>query len=510
MTPAIPISEALSDQHLLGAALGDIASWQTWRVILKAAFAEGLSDEERALFALVAGDRAPPSRRVTELWAGPIGRRSGKSRMAAAVACHIAALTDHRARLVPGEIGVVAVIAASREQAGVVFNYVRGFLQASPLLAGQIASIGKDEITLRDDICISITTNSFRIARGMTLLAVVGDEVSYWRDESSALADVETYRAVLPSLVASGGLFVGISTGYRRAGLLFEKHRDCFGRDDADVLVVSGATEQFNPTIDPALIAKAREQDPESAEAEWDGGFRRDLAAFLSDHDIDAAVDHDRPMELGPRGLSYKAFADPSGGRHDAYTLAIGHYEGGDSSGRFVLDVVRGAPSPCDPQETTRAFADLLKQYDLSVVTGDNFSAEWVASAFRDCGITYQRSERAKSALYLEAQTLFARGAIMLPDHPTLLRELRLLERRTHRSGKDTVDHGQRGRDDYANAVLGCAAHCMTGGPENLDWIDGGADRASYGAVSMSDKAEFARAQLHAHVNAGRPGWSWF
>jgi hypothetical protein len=229
---------------------------------------EALTDAERALFALVAGGRAPPSKRVRELWAGPIGRRSGKSRMAAAIAVHTAALTDHRARLVPGEIGTVAVIAASREQASTVFNYVRGFLLASPLLAGQVESIGRDEIMLRGDICISVVTNSFRMARGMTLLAVIGDEVSYWRSEDSATPDLETFRAVLPSLVASGGMWVGISTGYRRAGLLFQKHRDHFGHDGDDVLVVSGATERFNPTIDPALIAKAREQDPEAAEAE--------------------------------------------------------------------------------------------------------------------------------------------------------------------------------------------------------------------------------------------------
>ena len=110
----------------------------------------------------------------------------------------------------------------------------------------------------------------------------IGDEVSLLeRLDSSAQPDIETYRAVMPSLVASGGLWVGISTGYRRAGLLFEKHRDHFGRDDDDVLCVSGPTEVFNPTIDAALINKAREQDPESSEAEWGGGFRRDLAAFL-------------------------------------------------------------------------------------------------------------------------------------------------------------------------------------------------------------------------------------
>ena len=64
MMPAIPIAEALVDPNLLGSALGDGTSWQTWRTVLKAAFAEVLDVEERALFALVAGGRALPSRRV--------------------------------------------------------------------------------------------------------------------------------------------------------------------------------------------------------------------------------------------------------------------------------------------------------------------------------------------------------------------------------------------------------------------------------------------------------------
>jgi hypothetical protein len=44
---------------------------------------------------------------------------------------------------------------------------------------------------------------------------------------------------------------------------------------------------------------------------------------------------------------------------------------------------------------------------------------------------------------------------VSIPDHKRLLRELRLLERHTHRSGRDTVDHGKNGSDDYANAVAG-------------------------------------------------------
>jgi hypothetical protein len=61
-----------------------------------------------------------------------------------------------------------------------------------------------------------------------------------------------------------------------------------------------------------------------------------------------------------------------------------------------------------------------------------------------------------KSALYLEAVPLFARGLVSLPNQQQLLRELRLLERRTHRRGRDSVDHGSGGSDDFANALCVC------------------------------------------------------
>src|ERR1017187_6639173 len=77
------------------------------------------------------------------------------------------------------------------------------------------------------------------------------------------------------------------------------------------------------------------------AASEWDGGFRDDIASFLDDALIDAAIMHDRPLELPPRShpYFYRAFTDSAGGTgRDAYTLAIAHKEGE----RYVIDVVRG------------------------------------------------------------------------------------------------------------------------------------------------------------------------
>jgi len=140
-----------------------------------------------------------------------------------------------------------------------------------------------------------------------------------------------------------------------------------------------------------------------------------------------------------------------SGGRGDAYTCAIGHKE----DQNLVIDVIRGAQPPFDPQEVTKQYAALLKQYCIGEVTGDFYGPEWVAACWQSCGVRYIRSELNKSAIYLEALPLLARGLVRLPNHPRLLRELRLLERHTHRSGRDTVDHGRNGSDDFATSCCG-------------------------------------------------------
>ena len=458
----LSIDAALRDRNLLSAALDDFVTWRTWLVMLRAAFGLPLDNEERQVFAQVAGNRAPPGRRVRELWC-IVGRRGGKSRMAAALAVFLALFTRHT--LAQGERGMVLVLAASVEQAKVVFSYAKAFITSSPVLAKEIEEATRDEIRLKNGVIIGIHAASFRTVRGRTLLAVIFDEVAFWRDETSAMPDVETYRAVLPSLATTDGMLIGISTPYRKIGLLYQKHRDYFGADDADTLVVQGHSRRFNPSLTDAVIAAQRQADPTAAGAEWDAEFRADIAAFLDDTTVDAAIDHGRPLELPPRpGLSYRAFVDASGGRHDAYTIAVGHRR----DGRFVIDAIRGHGAPFDPGAVTAEFAVLAKQYRCAEVTGDFYAAGWTEGAWRDHGLRYLRADAPKSEIYLAVLPLFTRGLVSLPDHQRFGRELRLLERHTHRSGRDTVDHGKSGSDDHANAVCGCL-RLLT---KRLGWLD--------------------------------------
>jgi hypothetical protein len=355
-------------------------------------------------------------------------------------------------RLAPGETGVVACISPTRAQASVIMGYCRGFLESSAALRAEVASVADDEIALRNGNVITTLAADYRSLRGRTLICALLDEAAFLRSETSSTPDIETARALLPGLSTTGGMLVILSSPYRRAGLLFERHRAYFGRDDGDVLVVAGASELFNPTLDREVIARARQADPDAARAEWDGLFRDDISSFLSDDLIEAAVVRGRPLELPPReGTKYHGFVDASAGRHDAFTICIMHREGE----RLVADVVRGHKPPFNPSTVAAEFAVLALEYRVGELVGDNYAPGWVEGAFRAAGCRYARSPLTRSELYLEGLPSFVRGLVQIPEHPVLIRELRLLERRTSRAGKDVVDHGAGGSDDYANVVFG-------------------------------------------------------
>jgi hypothetical protein len=117
---------------------------------------------------------------------------------------------------------------------------MKAFIESSPILSRQIDRILADEIRLTNGVTIAVHPASFRSVRGRTLVGCIFDESAFWRDETSAEPDIEVYRAVLPALMSAQGTLVGISSPYRRLGLLYAKHRDFYGMNDPNVLVGAG------------------------------------------------------------------------------------------------------------------------------------------------------------------------------------------------------------------------------------------------------------------------------
>jgi hypothetical protein len=153
----------------------------------------------------------------------------------------------------------------------------------------------------------------------------------------------------------------------------------------------------------------------------------------------------------------YHAFCDPSGGSSDSFTLAIGHKD--LATKVMIVDAVREVKPPFSPEQVTIEFAQLLKSYGVGKVISDKYGGEWPKELFSRHGIRFEQSARPKSDLYLELLSAINSRRVALLDNARLISQLVGLERRTARSGRDSIDHAPGAKDDVVNAVAGlCAA----------------------------------------------------
>jgi hypothetical protein len=460
----VTLLDALDDLALFGSAFPDAESWEAWRAFLAAVFGLPMTEEQAALYRRHTGRHTPPTSPAREVWA-ICGRRAGKSRIASLLAVFVAAFRDYTGLLAPGEKATVAVIAADRQQARVVFRYIVGLLNAVPMLRALVVRQTANAIELRGDVVIEVHTCSYRSTRGYSFAVVICDETAFWRSEDSASPDVEVLNAVRPGLTTlPGSMLIAISSPYSRRGALWQAFRQHYGKDGDPVLVWKADTRSMNPTVSADVVEQALAEDEPAARAEWLAEFRSDLEAFVSREAIEACTVPGRVGLPPTNGNWYFGFCDPSGGGGDAFTLAISHQEDRNGSRVAVLDYLVERRPPFSPDAVVEEYAQALKAYRLSRVVADHYAGRWVVDAFGKHGISCEQNAEPKSVLYGNLLPLLNSGRCELLDLPRLHAQLLGLERRTARGGRDTIDHAPGSHDDLANAAAGALLGQQGGG----------------------------------------------
>jgi hypothetical protein len=391
------------------------------------------------------------------------GRGSGKSRIVALLACFFA---SREYRRVPGESIFIGIFAPDRKAASITHRYVVGLLKSVPALAALIVAEQKDSIELSNGVIIEVITASIAAPRGRAYALAICEEAAFLPTDDSANPDVELLRAVRPALArVPGSLLAVVSSPYARKGVLWHAWMKYHDQPDSDVVLVQAATRDLNPTFDTRAIEKALEEDPASAGAEYLAQFRADVESYVS-HDVVVAATITGRHELPPvADLTYTATVDPSGGRSDSFTLAVGHRDGAC----VVIDALRETRPDFSPAAVVTEFAALLRAYGVKTVWGDKYAGEFPRELFREHGIDYELLPKSKSECYVDALALLNSRRIALLDHPRANRQLVSLERTPGRGGKDTIDHPRGSHDDLANVICALAVQ-LTAGPIAFDW----------------------------------------
>jgi hypothetical protein len=447
------ILRAIDDPAVFGQHFHNSDTWTAWRAFLAALFALPMNESERRIYRRCTGRKNPPKNALNECWL-VIGRRGGKSFVLALIAVFLACFRDWRPYLGPGERCTIMIIAADRKQARVIMRYVVGLLQSVPMLSGIIESEAQESVSLTNRVTVEVHTASFRTVRGYAICAALCDEAAFWPTDESANPDTEIIAALRPAMATiPGSILLCASSPYSRRGALWEAHRTHYGKDGDPILVWQSPTRVMNPTVPQEIIDQALVDDPAHAQAEWMAQFRSDIEAFVSREAVEAVINRGVLERPPVQGVRYYGFVDPSGGSADAFTMAIGHKD--KTKDAAVLDCVREVKPPFSPESVVAEFALLLRSYGISRVRGDRYAGEWPREQFRKRNIEYFPSEKPRSDLYLDLLPAINSGRVDLLDIDRLTAQLCALERRTARSGRDSIDHPPGGHDDLANSVAG-------------------------------------------------------
>jgi len=465
---------------------------------------------------LEAVDRGP---RV-HIWA--LGRRSGKTTLAALVCLHAALLRpDLDERVRRGERRYAVGVATNLSQARLLVNAARSILERSPLLAPLMVGATEDELTFELPSGARTALRAFpcssRGGRGWPISTLVLDEFAHHiSDETEGYQTAaRVWEALVPATAQFGDAarILAASTPFGREGVFAELFQRASSGELPDAVAQQLPTADVNPEIDEAFLERERLRDPEGFAQEYEANFASGGAAFL---DLSRATIAER-AELPPERIrGAVAGLDPAFSS-DPFGLAIvGRPLEAEQSHRMILAAAHAWRPPKRKSasfEERRAIEDevldgvaaVCKRYAVQRVVTDQYAARAVVDRLKRHGLFVRvesMTAASKTAVFGELRARTYSQDLELYDHPDLLAELGRLRSRFTAGSASVVNPRVGGsHGDLAQALaLAVAEQARIGAPsygrrrrrerQPGPFAGGHGDEASPGSSEVAPKGE--------------------
>jgi hypothetical protein len=141
---------------------------------------------------------------------------------------------------------------------------------------------------------------------------------------------------------------------------------------------------------------------------------------------------------------------DMSGGSSDDTVLGISHFDAERKIAILDCLVAQTGSPPFNPRIAVKKFAGVIREYNVSRVTGDRYAGETFRADFQEYDIIYELSELSKSELYDQFEPRLNAGEVELLDEGKLQEQLLTLVIKGSK-----IDHQSGDHDDYGNSAVG-------------------------------------------------------
>lgn len=402
---------------------------------------------------LSAYEQALALREWLAIWC--IGRRSGKSTLAAVVAlwcCLLREDLDELAGL--GGRSMAVVICPTDKQSQEMIATAAHIVRSSPLLAPLLLKETKGELEFVNGTRFVSFPASSRSIVGRAVRCFILDEAGHFFDnESGAAHEIDRiFNAMLPATAQFQGkapvLVTSTPTGDANwFGIQVTKGRQ--GELEGG-RVFHSTTADMNPNITPEFLAMEERRDPDSFRGEYLAELIGSGGAFIEPETVDLNV---APrMELQPGDCPHWiAGFDPSFSKDPAALVLVGRDL--ENPDRLRVGLVHTWTPPKKPPEDAaekraledkllREAADIMQAWGVQTVITDNYAAGVVNEALRRRGLwvePYNLTMTSKLTMFLAVKARLLAGTLELYEHETLVAELKRL-RSQFRGGSRQVE----------------------------------------------------------------------
>ena len=265
------IIDAIKNPKLFGSLprFKTLETWTAWLVVLKAIFGLPMTAESTIWSSSSATPdayihrSAVRKKRISSSVGVVVSLSSPRWSPVSSPASSTSAPSSLSVKLSP-----VMCLAKDKDQARIVFRYIKAILNYIPALKSMIVDQRADEIELTTGVTIMVKASDFGGVRGPTIACVVADEIASGR----ARAQTQMMRFSPPldrqwEFPSQALMHLDRLCPNRRT---YDAHKQHYGKDDDDILVWQADTASMNPTISQAYIDKEIEKD-QAGRAEWLG-----------------------------------------------------------------------------------------------------------------------------------------------------------------------------------------------------------------------------------------------
>jgi len=413
-----------------------------------------------------------------------MGRRSGKTFMSALILCYtlyqMIKMGDPQEfyGLPSGELIKVANVAATKDQATVLFNMVSNFINKSPFFKRYHIKTLETKIKiatpadlqkkkLRPSLEVRAYPCSAKSIRGSGTITAVMDEIAHYDSTGGPSSDDRVYTAFAPSIVTFGGhgRLVSISSPLGEAGKLYDMYRKGVEEDNKTFMCFQLPSWLANPTIKMSVLEEMEAADPDNFWAEYGASFLASTSrSYIQNIEaLKDCVDKGRHYDIirPSTGLRYYMAID-IGFVRDGFAAAIVHAEGT----RIIVDYAniffaKQAPyehlDMLEPEDMADYVFSIYSQFRPSAACMDQFESFSFNSLLSRKGVKIERvtfDRSTNSEAYQSFRNRIYQGDIRLPDYSYLQKELRNLRVTSSSKYSLKVEAPFGAHDDLSDAVV--------------------------------------------------------